>query len=544
MCGRKELFIEMKEISPKDVIGIGGKRLQAVGIGKVLLNVIGRRGERIKMTLQEVLYLPNLEDNLLSVSKLTHHGLQVKFEETSAIIGGKNFEIELKKRQNLYALVGTEIQTQQVESLRDWHIRLGHLDLDMICRMLKLQGIKVRNDMEGPCEICLRTKLNEKSFIGKMQRTSKPLERVHSDLLGPIQVEAFPGNKKYIISFIDDYSKFTQVYLMKNKSESLDKLKKFIAEIGIPRELHTDNGGEYTSNAFKEFCIEKSIKQTFTIPYTPQQNSIAERFWKTLMAMIRAMLKQADMEKKWWGKACLTAVYTWNRTLRGNQDKSPYEIFFNNSFDLNKLKTFGAWVIALNKDPRRGKLDDRGLTGRFIGYVAHNTSYIIHLSESNKIISSRTVKFLTKPPSFIQKSKIEDESDEELSIPDQIIQRSTIDPATLNIPEINPIHPQVESSTLNPQESENDELNQVITPPMKEKPFEPRRSERVRTMSRIGLESLQSSKQAKVEETEPQSFKEAITCTDADEWWKSMQNEINSQIQQETIQSFRLRGAC
>jgi transposase InsO family protein len=131
-----------------------------------------------------------------------------------------------------------------------------------------------------------------------MQRTSKPLERVHSDLLGPIQVEAFPGNEKYIISFIDDYSKFTQVYLMKNKSESLDKLKKFIAEIGIPRELHTDNGGEYTSNAFKEFCIEKSIKQTFTIPYTPQQNSIAERFWKTLMAMIRAMLKQADMEKK------------------------------------------------------------------------------------------------------------------------------------------------------------------------------------------------------------------------------------------------------
>ena len=87
----------------------------------------------------------------------------------------------------------------------------------------------------------------------------------------------------YYIIFIDDYSRRTWIYFLKQKesTEVLSKFKEFKALVENQsgqkiKTLRSDNGGEYISNIFKNFCITVGIKREFFVPYNPQQNGIAE----------------------------------------------------------------------------------------------------------------------------------------------------------------------------------------------------------------------------------------------------------------------------
>ncbi|TYK04327.1 Retrovirus-related Pol polyprotein from transposon TNT 1-94 [Cucumis melo var. makuwa] len=81
-----------------------------------------------------------------------------------------------------------------------------------------------------PCDFCLEGKMTKRSFTGKGLRAKTPLELVHSNLCGPMNVKA-QGGYKYFISFIDDYSRYGHVYLIQNKSDSFEKFKEYKAEV-------------------------------------------------------------------------------------------------------------------------------------------------------------------------------------------------------------------------------------------------------------------------------------------------------------------------
>ena len=98
------------------------------------------------------------------------------------------------------------------------------------------------------------------------------------------------GGVRYCILFIDVHTRYASVYFMKSKSESLDCMKQFVADEGCPEKIaieseveviRSDNGGEYSSRAFTDYCKHKGIKHEFTVPYTPEWNGIAERYWQT-----------------------------------------------------------------------------------------------------------------------------------------------------------------------------------------------------------------------------------------------------------------------
>ncbi|GMF42324.1 unnamed protein product [Phytophthora lilii] len=104
----------------------------------------------------------------------------------------------------------------------------------------------------------------------------KLLEVIHSDVCGPMQTSTF-GDKRYFVTFIDEYSHFCVVYLLRNKSEVADKFAEFVAfaktQTGkVVKTLRSDNGGEYTSGDMAKFCKRRGIVQKFTPPYTPQLN--------------------------------------------------------------------------------------------------------------------------------------------------------------------------------------------------------------------------------------------------------------------------------
>ncbi|KAI4351083.1 hypothetical protein L6164_005468 [Bauhinia variegata] len=110
------------------------------------------------------------------------------------------------------------------------------------------------------------------------------------------------GGAKYFVSFIDDYSRRCWVYPIKRKADVFSVFKMYKAQLELEsgkkiKCLRSDNGGEYTSKEFAEFCDQEDIKKQFTTAYTPQQNGVAERMNRTLLKRTRAMLGAAGLEK-------------------------------------------------------------------------------------------------------------------------------------------------------------------------------------------------------------------------------------------------------
>jgi transposase InsO family protein len=118
---------------------------------------------------------------------------------------------------------------------------------------------------------------------------------------------------RYFVSFIDDFSRRCWVYPIRRKADVLAASKTFKARVELEYEkkikcLRTDNGGEYTSDEFDNFCQYKGIERQHTTAYTPHQNGVAERMNRTLLERTRAMLKAAGLGKSFWAEQSIQPV--------------------------------------------------------------------------------------------------------------------------------------------------------------------------------------------------------------------------------------------
>ena len=126
-----------------------------------------------------------------------------------------------------------------------------------------------------------------RSFFPNVQRITKLLELIHSNL-GDFHSTPSFGGKKYYVTFIDDFTRYCQVYLLHVKNEALDKFRIFKNESEshcetFIKRLRSDRGGEYYDPNFYQ---STSIIHEVTAPYTPQQNGVAERKNRTLTEMV------------------------------------------------------------------------------------------------------------------------------------------------------------------------------------------------------------------------------------------------------------------
>ncbi|EXC27155.1 Retrovirus-related Pol polyprotein from transposon TNT 1-94 [Morus notabilis] len=112
-----------------------------------------------------------------------------------------------------------------------WHLRLGHINLSMIERLVKDGPLSELKVGELPvCESCLESKMTKRPFTVKGKKATKPLQLIHSDVCGPLNVQA-RGGYEYYVTFIDDYSIYGYVYLMQQKSKTFGKFREFRAEV-------------------------------------------------------------------------------------------------------------------------------------------------------------------------------------------------------------------------------------------------------------------------------------------------------------------------
>ena len=123
------------------------------------------------------------------------------------------------------------------------------------------------------CESCLEGKITKRSFTTKGNRATKQLGLVHTDVCGPMSVQA-RGGYEYFITFTDDYSGYRYVYLMRHKSKAFEKFQEYKAEaekqLGVYiNQLQSDRGSEYLSGESKSYLAKEEIISQFSSPETP-----------------------------------------------------------------------------------------------------------------------------------------------------------------------------------------------------------------------------------------------------------------------------------
>ena len=361
-----------------------GNLVVSTGKGVCVAKLVNSKEEEFNVRVQNVLYIPNFNGNLLSVKKMSDKGLKVLFEGSSCkILTNANKEIGVADQvNNLYKLRIKQphkiMQVQCNSSCQHyWHKLFGHRDINALKLMQSgklIDNFKMSDcGVRKVCEICTKSKLTKKPFPKiSDSKSSRVLDLIHTDICGPMQTIT-PSGKRYILTFIDDYSRYTFVYLLKEKSELFEKLKIFVEMVynkfgSFPKAIRSDNGCEYKSKAMINYLQMKGITSQYTVPYCPQQNGIAERKNRSLVEMSRCMLAEANMNYTYWGEAVNTANYIQNRLISSAIPCTPYERWEGRKANASNLHIFGSKAYVLLPKEKLKKVDDRPELKTFVGY--------------------------------------------------------------------------------------------------------------------------------------------------------------------------------
>ena len=164
-------------------------------------------------------------------------------------------------------------------------------------RDIKTSVSKNFSEIDEKCETCCLAKITKTPVPKRSEnKATKARERVFSDVVGPITPSSKDGFR-YFVTFVDEYSSHACVKFMRHKNQVLQKFKEYIAECGTPRILRSDNGTEYTNKNFKKFCTNNKIKTEYTVPETPEQNGVAERYNRTVVETARSLLIESKVPK-------------------------------------------------------------------------------------------------------------------------------------------------------------------------------------------------------------------------------------------------------
>ncbi|KAL0426868.1 UNVERIFIED_CONTAM: Retrovirus-related Pol polyprotein from transposon TNT 1-94 [Sesamum latifolium] len=377
-------------------------KFRAKGKGTIAIHT--KEGKKL---ITDVLYVPNLSHNLLSVGQLIQKDYSVYFDDGRCKILDKKRNIviaNVEMRNKIFPLtmpLANEhaLKVNDAELYTLWHLQYGHLHnqaLNLLKEKNMVKGLPSIKKSATICEGCIYGKMHKLPFPKTSWRASAPLELVHSDICGPMQTPT-PGNKRYFILFIDDYTRHMWIYFLNQKSEAFSTFLKFQAQAEressfLIKILRTDRGGEFLYNLFLDYCKENGIKRQLTVSYTPQQNGLAERKNRTIVEMARSMLKGKGVPNLYWAEAVHTAVYilNWSPT-KAVRNKTPFEAWYKKKPVVDHFKIFGCIAYAPIPSQKREKFDDKGQKLVFVGYSDESKGYRLLDPSTRKKYKARLV---------------------------------------------------------------------------------------------------------------------------------------------------------
>nr|GEV50086.1 hypothetical protein [Tanacetum cinerariifolium] len=286
------------------------------------------------ITLFNVLYVPKHHKNLISGHVVNKCGYKHVYESDNYILSKSGVFVGFGYYNNGMFMLSINkvsgdsgsvyMSSSTVVNSSVWHARLGHVHYKRMLKMSKDDLIHAIDENPGKC------------------------------------------NKKYVINFIDDATRFCYVYLLHGKDEALEKYiiyktKVELQQNNLIKTLRTDRGGEYYDPAF--FQSVGIIHETIA-PYTPQRNGVAERKNRALREMVNYMLSYSGLSDGFWGEAMLTACYLLNRGCR---------------------------AVVMLPDAKRKTFGEKGIDCIFVGYAEHSKAYQFYVIEPNDSVSINTI---------------------------------------------------------------------------------------------------------------------------------------------------------
>uniref|UniRef100_A0A5B7B4M6 Retrovirus-related Pol polyprotein from transposon TNT 1-94 n=1 Tax=Davidia involucrata TaxID=16924 RepID=A0A5B7B4M6_DAVIN len=516
MTGDKSIFLDM-DTSINSQVRMGNGALVCAK-GKGTIGVETKKGTKL---IQDVLLVPDLEQNLLSVEQLVEHGYSVHFEANSCTILDKNdarqviAQIQMEKNRSFPLIFKYGGNVALKAHVNDeswlWHRRFGHLNfhnLKLLHRKNMVQGLPNVEEIQDVCEGCALGKHHRQSFPkGVAWRAKEMLELVHTDVCGPMQTPSHAQNR-YFILFIDDYTRMTWVYFMRQKSEVFVIFKKFKSLVEkqsghFIKTLRSDRGKEYNSNEFNQFCEDEGMERQLTVGYTPQQNGVSERKNQTVMEMAKSILHEKGLPKSFWAEAVYTAVYLINRSpTKAVWNQTPIEAWSGRKPSIRHLKVFGCVCYAQIPKEKRSKLDETSEICIFVGYSSKSKGYRLYSLKSNKVIISRDVLFAENAKWNWEENKV----DKRAVITELVEEKSANEDGNdEDSPPASPRTSPLSSSSSSPSSSPSSSSSSPSSTPKK-----------MRSLSEVY-------ERCNFCMIEPENFEEAIKQK---EWKKAMEEEI------------------
>lgn len=392
----------------KDVpVRVGNKDLiYGKGTGKVdAISFIGKK--QIKVTIHDVMYVPDISDNLFSAGQadergLTHKGSKGKI---TFLDGNKVVATGQKVHGNLYRMnlkVPMRANIAKKErTLEEWHEIIGHTSFEKLKEMENkgsVDGFKIVSTSKGDgCGSCQLGKGHKASHgdSGRI-RADEVLHRVHMDLVGPITPPSIRGSK-YFMLLRDEYSTYTFVRFFSHKSHVLNSIRTFVNDVTTLTQkkvkiFRSDNGTEFKNQGMKVLCEFEGIQQEFSAPNTPQQNGEIERANRTILETARSMCQASKLTLSVWAEAVNAAVYIRNRVPnKRTGEKTPYELFHGRKPDVSNLMKFGQEVHVLDSSRGISKFSAKTKEAYIVGFGERFNTYRCLMADSTEVLITADV---------------------------------------------------------------------------------------------------------------------------------------------------------
>ncbi|KAI0511944.1 hypothetical protein KFK09_012578 [Dendrobium nobile] len=305
--------------------------------------------------LQNLLHVPNLSFNLISIYRLTNDNkCTVKFSANGFCIQDSTTGQTLLRGpcvNGLYPIRSTAttanlalFSAQEVYNL--WHRRLGHPARQTLQTARIYIPAICKTSYNNHCNACNVAKSRRLPFTSSNTTTSHCFDLVHSDIWGPSPATSTQGYK-YYVAFIDDHSKFSWVFPLIHKSDAFTTFISFHKMINTQfnksiKIFRSDGGGEFINGKFQQLFKQLGILHQYSCPYTPAQNGVAERKHRHIVETMRSILLDANLPTKLWVEVMNASVYLINRLpSRALMNQSPYQILYQKPPAYNHLKIFG-----------------------------------------------------------------------------------------------------------------------------------------------------------------------------------------------------------
>ncbi|RKK17238.1 hypothetical protein BFJ67_g17769, partial [Fusarium oxysporum f. sp. cepae] len=244
------------------------------------------------------------------------------------------------------------------------------------------------------CEACVKGRMKERPHRGCIRKGTRPLESVHGDIAGPFSDEGIDGHR-YWACFIDDFTKMTWVFPIRQKSEFGNCFRKLLEQAETPtrrcRYLRLDRAGENQADTITLYCENKIIEMIFSATEQHEQNGVAEVANRVLLEKLTTTLIHSGLEKKFWPYVLKSMAYIRNLSPASGRQITPYEAWHKEVPDLSHFRVIGSRGFAKMPSAKRKKMDDKTIPCRLLGYQG-STNYAL-VDDDGRIFFANNVVF-------------------------------------------------------------------------------------------------------------------------------------------------------